>query len=494
MIVAGKPWQILHGDVRRICKSLPASYFDATLSDPPYGLSFMGRRWDYSVPSAMLWSEVERTLKPGAHGIMFGGSRTFHRTAVAVEDGGFEIRDVLMWLYGSGFPKSYDVAKGIVDALGRTSEREVVGKSRGTSSVTKGSYRGGVGTKQKAIDIDVTKAATEEAAQWEGFGTALKPGYEPILLVRRYLDGTVAENALKHGVGGIAIDACRVGMSGGPAGHAYEKTGLFGMGGKATIEQLPAGRWPANVILTHSADCRLVGTRASKDKAIKTRSTGQPISSNRAMGGPNYGPTVVGATERPDEEIWECEPDCPARTIDEQSGDRPGMSGGGKHRADYAGGMFGAIDSMHTARSDSGGASRFFYTAKADPYQRDAGTDALPKAIAQGVGALRDGGRGVSARGNIHPTVKPIDLIRYLATLILPPKRETPRRILVPFSGSGSEIIGCLQAGWDEVVGIEREVEYIEIAKARIANGGVLSGLRDRKLRLKSKRERESRS
>ena len=488
MIVAGKPWQILHGDVRRVCKALPRDYFDATLSDPPYGLSFMGRRWDYSVPSAMLWSEVERTLKPGAAGIMFGGSRTFHRTCVAVEDGGLEIRDVLMWLYGSGFPKSYDVAKGIDDALEDVPFENPTTSRSSLLSVDGGSYRGGVGTKQTAKDVPITSAASAEAKAWEGYGTALKPAYEPILLVRRYLDGTVAENALKWGTGGLAIDASRVGTSGGPAARALNNgengvRQVYGTYGATRTEAIDAGRWPANIILTHSATCEFVGTKPSKEKAVHTQSTGKPVSSNRAMAGPNYGPTVVGATQRPDEEVWRCAEDCPVRIMNEQSGERPGMSSGGKHRSDYPGGMFGGIDSTSTARGDSGGAARFFYTTKADPYQREAGTHTISKKRAQGVGALRDGGRGGSERGNIHPTVKPIDLIRYLATLILPPKRETPRRILVPFSGSGSEIIGCLQAGWDEVVGIEREAEYIEIAKARIANGGVLSGLQDRKLR-----------
>lgn len=480
----GRPWEILHGDVRRVCKTLEANSFDAVLCDPPYGLSFMGRRWDYSVPSALLWSEVERVLKPGAHAMIFGGSRTFHRTVVAAEDGGLIPRDLLFWIYGSGFPKSHDVSKAIDKDAG--AEREVIGPGRRHNSYSKGS--GATITHGTGVPPE-TAPATEEAEDWYGFGTALKPSYEPILLARKMLDGTVAENALKWGAGALAIDAARIGSAGGTAGRDYEKTGLFGMGGKATIEQLNAGRWPANIILSHLDACELVGHRPSSDVAVKTKSTGKVVSENVAMGGANYGPTVVGRSERPDEEIWTCAPGCPVRMLDEQSGDRPGMSGGGKHRAGYPGGMFGGIDSTHTARGDSGGASRFFYTAKADRYQREAGLE-KKKAVPKGVGALRDGGRTASTSANTHPTVKPIDLIRYLAALILPPKRDTPRRILVPFSGVASEMIGCMQAGWDEVVGIEREAEYIEIAKARITGGGVLSGLMDRKLR-RRKRERE---
>lgn len=394
-----RPWEIHHGDVRRVCKTLEAKSFDAVLCDPPYGLRFMGRRWDYSVPSAMVWSEIERVMKPGAHAMIFGGSRTFHRLACAVEDAGFEIRDVLMWLYGSGFPKSFDVSKGIDDALG--CEREVTGTAPPLWESWEANA-GGKGTPRSGLRRD--KPASPQAEQWQGYGTALKPGYEPILLVRRYSDGSIAKNALEWKTGGLAIDACRIGSG-------------------------SIGRWPANVILDEEAGAML----------------------------------------------------------NKQSGERPGMSSGGKHRPEYSGGMFGSIDSTHTARSDTGGASRFFYTAKADPYQRNAGLDALPKRSraentnrkegSAGSAHARAGAGSKDGAANHHPTVKPIDLIRYLARMILPPKRDTPRRILVPFSGSGSEMIGCLQAGWDEVVGIEREAEYIEIAKARISKGGVLSKL-----------------
>jgi len=409
--MSGKPWEIIHGDVRRICKTLPANHFDAVLCDPPYGLSFMGRRWDYSVPSAMVWQEVERVLKPGAHAMIFGGSRTFHRLVCAVEDGGFEVRDLLMWLYGSGYPKSFDVSKGVDDALGHV--REVTG----TAPALWESWEqnaGGKGTPRSGLRRD--KAASPEAERWKGYGTALKPSYEPVLLARKLPEGSIAENALEYGVGGIAIDACRLGRDQGAKPDA-------------------SGRWPANVIL--------------------------------------------------DEET--------GALLDEQSGDRPGMSGGGRHRKDYEGGMFGAIDSTHTARGDRGGASRFFYTAKADRYQREAGLGDLKKRTraentlrkegSAGSQHARAGAGSKEGAANIHPTVKPIDLIRYLATLILPPKRDTPRRILVPFAGVSSEMIGCIQAGWDEVVGIEREAEYVKIARERITKGGVLSGLMDRSLR-----------
>ena len=390
----GKPWEILHGDVRRVCKTLEANSFDAVLGDPPYGLSFMGRRWDYSVPSALLWSEVERVIKPGAHAMIFGGSRTFHRTVVAAEDGGLIPRDLMFWFYGSGYPKSHNVSK--------------------------------------AIDSDDERA--EEAEDWIGFGTALKPSYEPILLARKMLEGTVAENALKWGSGALAIDAGRIGNEAVTINNYKGIDPMGNLGGKSRAgdafeSRESVGRWPSNIIIDE----------------------------------------VTG------------------KVLDVMFGDHPGMSGGGKHRKGYGGGMFGGIDSEGTARNDNGGVSRFFYTTKADRYQREAGLEKMKK-VPKGVGALRDGGRTATTSANTHPTVKPIDLIRYLASLILPPKRSTPRRILVPFSGVASEMIGCMQAGWDEVVGIEREAEYIAIAKARITGGGVLSGLMDKKMRRRKAR------
>lgn len=490
----GKPWEIHQGDVRRVCKRLEENSFDALLCDPPYGLSFMGRRWDYDVPTPMLWAEVERVLKPGAHGIIFGGSRTFHRTTTAVEDGGFEIRDVIQWLYGSGFPKSLNVSKAIDSSLGN--EREVTGTA-GKLWEKWEENSGGSSTKPRS-GLRRDKPASDDAAAWHGYGTALKPGYEPALLVRKYPDGTVAENALKWGVGGIAIDVCRIGCDErfvAPAGNdgktpaSVAPVNVSGYEGQTVV-----GRWPSNVIFTHDDRCVKVGTRESNQRVEMTESTGIPISSNRSMGGPNYGRSVVGTASRPPEELWACVPNCPVRILDDQAGDRPGMSGGGKHRQGYPGGMFDGIDSTNTARNDTGGPSRFFYTAKADAYQRNAGCETLSKKRSEGADALRDRGRGAAERANIHPTVKPLDLIRYLASLILPPKRDTPRRMLVPFSGSGSEMIACMQAGWEEVVGIELQAEYIEIATARIKNGGVLSALADPKMRRRKKGgERETR-
>lgn len=432
----GKPWEILQGDARQVLKTLPDNSFHGCVSDPPYGLSFMGKRWDYDVPSVGTWVELLRVLKPGAHALLFGGSRTVHRLACAVEDAGFEIRDTLHWIYGSGFPKSLDVSKAIDKAAG--AKRRVVGTSRGTSSVDGGSYRGGVGTKQRGVDVPVTAPETEAAIAWDGYGTGLKPAYEPILLVRKLPEGTVADNARRWKTGGLAIDDCRIDFAGAEdeaetkAKNAHTKLGsgrrrntVFQPDKAPARDYVAPGRWPSNLIL--------------------------------------------------DEES--------AAMLDAQVGDRPGMSGGGLHRAEYGGGMFGAVDSAGTARGDNGGPSRFFYVVKAGRFERESGLAEFDEKI---LGSLAGGGEGAddpvskrftkSAR-NTHPTVKPIDLIKYISALILPPKWGEPRRCIVPFSGVASEMIGAMQSGWEEVVGVEREVEYIPKAEARIRKGGVFSTL-----------------
>jgi site-specific DNA-methyltransferase (adenine-specific) len=250
---SGRPCEILQGDVRQILKNVPDDTFHGLVSDPPYGLSFMGKRWDYDVPTVGTWAEVLRVLRPGAYGVIFGGSRTFHRLACSVEDAGFEIRDVVMWLYGSGFPKSLDASKAIDARLGKKDSRKVVGSSRGTSSVDGGSYRGGVGTKQRGVDVPITAPATTTAAAWDGYGTALKPAYEPALVVCKPSGETVSDTCMRWGTGAVAIDVCRVGEVGGPAhpgDHSASKS-MFGMG-TAQVVELGKGRWPANVVVDAS--------------------------------------------------------------------------------------------------------------------------------------------------------------------------------------------------------------------------------------------------
>ncbi len=384
-------WDIHQGDVLAELRKLPDDYFDALLSDPPYGLSFMGKAWDHGVPGKKVWREVLRVLKPGAPLLAFGGTRTYHRLASAIEDGGFEIRDCLAWMYGSGFPKSLDVSKAIDWAAG--AERDVVGKTthpdgkpRAVVSRETGIHDGGHG--RNGIGLPVTAPTTPLAKQWDGYGTALKPAYEPIVLARKPMSGTVASNVERWGVGGLAIDACRIGEEGTRRNNGERPADGWGMGTKGAFSPgSDCGRWPANVLLDEVA----------------------------------------------------------AAMLDEQSGE---LTSGGYQTRETASNRncYGArlTPSDALRDPDTGGASRFFYIAKADRAERELG------------------------HVNPHPTVKPIALAKYLATLILPPPGRV-RRLLVPFSGSGSEMIGAMRVGWEEIHGIEREAEYVEIAKARLA-------------------------
>lgn len=388
-------FKVRTGDVAEVCATLPENSFDACLTDPPYGLSFMGKAWDHAVPGPDVWREVWRVLKPGACMLAFGGTRTYHRLACAIEDAGFEIRDCMMWLYGSGFPKSHDISKAIDKAAG--AEREVVGRKTGRAATPVQDMRGGrlIGGVNSGIDCSaVTAPATDAAKTWNGYGTALKPAYEPILLCMKPTEGTFAQNALKHGTGGLAIDACRIGTESTiRQSHAGTNGNGWGMGTREHVNGSSAGRWPANLLLDEEA----------------------------------------------------------AAMLDEQSGvskpkaQRRGIAGGNKGAVAWSG--LDTANHIGTWPADpGGGASRFFYVAKASTRERGA--------------------------GNVHPTVKPIALNAYLARLILPPT-ESPR-LLVSFSGSGSEILGAREAGWKHVMGIELNPKYVSVANRRLrrpANG-----------------------
>ncbi len=396
-------FQILCGDALTALRTLQENSFDGCLCDPPYGLGFMGKAWDHGVPATETWVEVLRVLKPGAMLLAFGGTRTHHRLMCAIEDAGFEIRDCCMWLYGSGFPKSLDISKAMDKAAG--AERRVVG-----SIITNVGMQGGnFASASRSGPVDITSPATDAARTWEGYGTALKPAWEPIILAMKPCEGTFAENALKWGVAGLAINAGRI-ETDEQLSFGSRELGdgvKFGKCKPTTPGvQNDQGRWPANVILDEEA----------------------------------------------------------AEALDEQngeltSGNNPAKRSADKHRTVYAG--WKGEQCLVRRGTDSGGASRFFYTAKASGSERSANLQ----------------GR------NAHPTVKPVDLARYLASLILPPKRDGPRRLIVPFSGSGSEILGVMAAGWDEALGIEVSEEYCALARERIEESAPLflrSGPRDK--------------
>jgi site-specific DNA-methyltransferase (adenine-specific) len=268
--------QIIHGDCFDVLKNIPDSSIDLILTDPPYGLSFMGKNWDHGVPGVQFWIEALRVAKPGAHLFAFGGTRTFHRLAVAIEDAGWEIRDTIMWVYGSGFPKSLDVSKAIDKMAG--ANREVVG-SKEVSDMRGGNFK----TSNGRILVNITAPATEDAKQWQGWGTALKPALEPITVARKPLTGTVAENVLEHGTGAINIDGCRVECEGKPVfingverdrNRSSYDTGGSNRTGKITTQ----GRWPANFI--HDGNDELVElfpeTKSGKMKEGQIR-TSKPL-------------------------------------------------------------------------------------------------------------------------------------------------------------------------------------------------------------------------
>lgn len=237
-----------HGDCLEVMRGIDADSIDSIVTDPPYGLSFMGKGWDRGVPGAEYWSEAIRIAKPGSHLVAFGGTRTYHRLATAIEDAGWEVRDCFVWAYGQGFPKSHDVSKGIDKAAGV--EREVV-ERRAARVAFDTECQGGGGW--SAGEVLVTSPATDDARRWSGWGTALKPAWEPAVIARKPFRGTVAENVLRHGTGAINVDGCRVGNERLPAMVAGQaRIGTFDRGVMITPERV--GRWPANLAHDGSPD------------------------------------------------------------------------------------------------------------------------------------------------------------------------------------------------------------------------------------------------
>ena len=309
--------ELLLGDCLEVMRTLPDCSVDAVVTDPPYGLAFMGKRWDYDVPTVAVWAECLRVLKPGGHLLAFAGTRTQHRMAVRIEDAGFEIRDMIAWVYGSGFPKSLDVSKAIDRAAG--AEREVVGviPDRWTGKGNALNFS----TDRPQSEVPVTGApATPEAQQWAGWGTALKPALEPITMARKPIAGTVAANVLEHGTGALNIDGCRVEASEQLVRPSVSRSDnvVLGKGLGAGAQAEPSGRWPANLI--HDGSDEVVGLF----------------------------------------------PDCKPATSRTKRSDRCFAPGTG-----YQGGSASLeVDAVY---SDTGSAARFFYTAKASRDDRSDG-------------------------------------------------------------------------------------------------------------------------
>lgn len=375
---------IVQGDCLEVLKSMESNSIDAIVTDPPYGLAFMGKRWDYDVPSADIWRECLRVLKPGGHLLAFGGTRTFHRTVVNIEDAGFEVRDMIAWIHGQGFPKSMDVSKAIDKEAG--AEREVIGRYQRPDGSGKRNCRQGFNPEyvnakdhltQMIGETIVTAPATEAAKQWEGFGTALKPAIEPICMARKPIaEKTVAKNVLRHRCGGINVDGCRVETT-ETLSIGSEKIGKNTFGDFSNDNpgaQNPLGRFPANLVFSHTISCT----------------------------------------------DTECAEGCAVKALDEQSGIlKTGGTGKSGDMRTCGVTSFGKNKrSPRTTAGDAGGASRFFYCAKPSGKER--------------------------GDFNTHPTVKSLDLMAYLCRLITPPGGL----ILDPFSGSGSTGVAAIKEGF----------------------------------------------
>jgi DNA modification methylase len=497
---------VIHaGNNLDVLPTLPDNSVDSIVTDPPYELGFMGKKWDNSgiAYSVELWTECLRVLKPGGHLLSFGGTRTWHRVAVAIEDAGFDVRDSIAWMYGSGFPKSLDVSKAIdknngkeqedVYALGRhikqrreslflsrkevnswfgynagsqhweaqekhnarpptqsdyvtlkeklglssdfdvliariEAEREVIGqKIVNGAEGTAGGYANGIASIAgydiyKKRKIDETAASTPEAQQWQGWGTALKPAFEPIVVARKPLAGkTVAANVLEHGTGALNIDGSRIGTTetwtGAKLKNPSPLTGYEG--GNGLNEQTSAshsqGRWPANVILDEYSAGEL-------DEQSGILKSGAHIKD------------------------W---------VIDDASTKTP---------SSFSGGMSGKTRSYRSP-ANTGGASRFFYCAKASKRDRNEGLEGLEGKAATRwpQGGIQEGSSRGAISQNFHPTVKPTNLMRYLVKLVTPPGGT----VLDPFTGSGSTGKAAILEGFD-FIGIEMTEEYIPIIDARL--------------------------
>jgi site-specific DNA-methyltransferase (adenine-specific) len=495
--------QIIYGDCLEVMREFGDNTFDTIITDPPYGLGFMGKHWDTFDKSqfgqagnegendpkvkknfkilprfktgglydfTFEWaSEALRVAKPGAFMLCFGGSRTSHRIACAIEDAGWQIRDTIMWLYGSGFPKSANISlmfdkqaciKELTEKLGRkpdkkefenawknfrkVNETEFLNCTK-QNDPTKSSKRykrclqcGKLLFSPDPCKCPKSEPITDEAKLWNGWGTALKPAFEPIIVAMKPLDGTFTDNALKHGVAGLNIDGARIGTDeevGRNNKHGpYETSRTWNTSITPARDStgLNKGRWPANVILDSESAAML-------DEQVQTQSS-------------------VGI----------------------KGGTSPNPMSWGNKRTDA---------SKISGYSDQGGVSRFFYTAKADKAERNVGCEGMPlkNGGSNAKGYTEDVAKGLDRNrpvANFHPTVKPLDLMEYLCKLTMTPPavsseaEKTSARgfgqrpqgggiVLDPFGGSGTTALACINTGRDFVL-IEKEADYCKIAEARI--------------------------
>jgi hypothetical protein len=471
---------------------MPDCSVDAVVTDPPYGLSFMGKKWDYDVPGVEVWAECLRVLKPGGHLLAFAGTRTQHRMAVRIEDAGFEIRDMIAWVYGSGFPKSLDVSKAIDKAAG--AEREVVGTVKKTPSASSGCNEGWVRPwAEDKTTMDITAPATDAAKQWQGWGTALKPALEPITVARKPLIGTVAENVLQYGTGAINVDGGRVGKR-EKEQFIGAKNGTVNSYGNYFYEKsetpLPDGRWPANFIHDGSEEA----TNLLKDSA-RFFYCAKASKADRDAGLDSIEIISIFAA-------WEKE-DLQVRLLVDTATSPPRVTVEStvqhKNAPEWSTLLFGnqfmerfqmatkyttSTEISSTIESRTLRALAHCITSGYIPGVSCVQTDGtnpavsaatsntltitIDEATASALGANPAQSQmqfriSASDGRNIHSTVKPTELMRYLCRLVTPPGGV----VLDPFMGSGSTGKAATLEGFS-FIGIEREAEYVSIAQARI--------------------------
>lgn len=453
-------WTVLEGNSLEVLKGFDDNQFDSVVTDPPYGLSntstdkvvraltewvtgnrayvpegkgFMGKKWDEFVPPPALWDEVFRVLKPGGHVLSFGGTRTYGLMEIAMRLAGFEIRDSIHWIYGSGFPKEGDVGKKIDKAAG--AKREVIGTQPGAYISRKSK-----GFMDKSVNghnpnVPVTAPATEDAKKWSGWSTSLKPAHEPILVARKPMVGTVVNNVLTYGTGAMNIDACRIATTdkGQATGKQSDKGTSYAGSADGSLDVSvssthEAGRWPPNIILTHSPWC-------------------QDIEETLSDGG------VVGH--------WDCVDDCPIAEMDRQSGisksPKPYTYKGKQEteRTAYSKGV-GFVEDPSGEFGDSGGASRFFpipewfETERREVFRYNAKASKKERPEVPGLPG--------------HPTVKPLALMRWLVKLVTQPGGK----VLDPHAGTGTTAEACLLEGMDCVI-IESDPDSIRRIDCRMS-------------------------
>ena len=476
------------GDCLSVLPSLPDASVDAVVCDPPYALTelsaamvgatigewlagdrahvpdgrggFMGRDWDRFVPPPAAWDECFRVLKPGGHLLAFAAPRTVDLMTLSIRLARFEIRDSIAWMFAQGMPKSLDVSKAIDKAAG--AERTVTGPAPYSRGRARQSYSE---TRRVSYDYPpqpLTAPATEDAVRWSGWGTGLKPAYEPIVVARKPLAGTVVATVLAYGTGALNVDGCRVA---GPAGNGHwvrngemGTRGIYGQGGQAGEdfgrENPAAGRWPPNVLLTHAEGCQPAGSlivRGDHRIGGQGQRPGGFGDVGAAPGdaqpnGPLYGDSEVT--------VWDCEPGCPVAELDRQSGVLDvgysrNKARSGADRAGNTSAAYGAesrpAGSQMVGYGDAGGASRFF---PAFHYQAKATTGERPRL----------------ADGTSWPTVKPLPLIRWLVRLVTPPGGL----VLDPYAGTGPTGEACIVEGFDCIL-IDREPKAVELIQTRLA-------------------------